>query len=144
MKIKKQDMRSINWAKKHLSIKQNRKYDHFLEFVIQIDIKNLLSRISFSVSFRRTSEIDDSNTRSRRENFSVVNETLINAFFFRSHWNRRHTWACAYTNHFIACQSHWKSRRDLNNLNLESWFSIVDVLNFRKIEFRANNLLDER
>ncbi len=81
MKIKKQDMRSANRAKKHLSIKQNREYDHFLEFVTQIDIKNLLSRTSFSISFRRTSEIDDSNTRSRRENFFVVNETLINAFF---------------------------------------------------------------
>jgi hypothetical protein len=81
MKIKKQDMRSADQAKKHLSIKQNREYGHFLEFVTQIDIKNLLSRTSFSISFRRTSEIDDSDTRSRRENFSVVNETLIDAFF---------------------------------------------------------------
>ncbi len=137
-------MRSIDRAKKHLSIKQNREYDHFFESVTQIDIKNLLSRTSFSVSFRRTSEIDDSDTRSRRENFSVINETLIDAFLSRSYWDKRHTRACAYTNHFIACQSHWKSRRDSNSSDLESWLSIVDVLNFRKIEFRANNLLDER
>ncbi len=85
MKIKKQNMRSIDRAKKHFSIKQNREYDHFLEFVIQIDIKNLLSRTSFSESFRRTSEIDDSNIRLRRENFFVINETLIDIFFSRSH-----------------------------------------------------------
>jgi hypothetical protein len=71
-------------AKKRFSIKQNRERDRFLESVIYIDIKNLLSSISFSESFRRTSEIDDSNTRSRRENSFVINETSIDAFFVRS------------------------------------------------------------
>jgi hypothetical protein len=71
-------------AKKRLLIKQNRERDRFLESVIHIDIKNLLFRISFSKSFRRTNEIDDSNTRSRREDFFVINETSIDVFFVRS------------------------------------------------------------
>jgi hypothetical protein len=84
MNFKKQNMFLIARAKKRLLIKQNRERDRFLEFIIHINIKNLLFRISFSKSFRRTSEINDSNTRSRRENFFIINETLIDASFVRS------------------------------------------------------------
>ncbi len=77
-------MSSAVRAKKRFLIKQNRERDRFLESVIHIDIRNLLSRIFFSRFFRRTNEIDDSNTRSRRENSFVINETSIDAFFVRS------------------------------------------------------------
>ncbi len=137
-------MSSAVRAKKRFLIKQNRERDRFLEFVIHIDIKSFLFRIFFSKSFRRTSEIDDSNTRSRRENFLVINETSIDAFFVRSRWDKRHIRICAYTNHFTACQSHWMSKTNSNSSDLESWFSIVIVLNFKKIEFRANNSSVER
>ncbi len=84
MNFKRQNMFLTARAKKRFSIKQNREHDRFLESVIHIDIGSLLSRISFSESFRRTSEIDDSNTRSRRENSFVINETSIDASLFRS------------------------------------------------------------
>jgi hypothetical protein len=84
MNFKRQNMFSTARTKKRLSIKQNRERDRFLEFLIHIDIKSLVPRISFSESFRRTSEIDDSNTRSRRENSFVINETSIDVFFVRS------------------------------------------------------------
>jgi hypothetical protein len=36
------------------------------------------------------------------------------------------------------------SKTNLNNSDLESWFSIIVVLNFKKIEFRADNSFVER
>ncbi len=84
MNFKRQNMFSAARAKRRLSIKQNRECDRFLESVIRIDIKSLSSRISFSESFQRTSEIDDSDILSQRENSFVVNETSIDVFFFRS------------------------------------------------------------